>query len=70
MADMGMQMPGRRRLKAAMPNVYTGLLLGAVASLATAVVFVALAGMKVGPGEGPMAALKVHKDGAPITLHK
>jgi hypothetical protein len=68
MADMGMQMPGRNRLRAASPNVYTGLLLGAVASLATAVVFVALAGMKIGPGEGPMAALKVHKDSTSITL--
>jgi hypothetical protein len=63
-----MQMPGRNRLRAASPNVYTGLLLGAVASLATAVVFVALAGMKIGPGEGPMAALKVHKDSTSITL--
>lgn len=70
MADMGMQMPGRRRQKAASPNVYTGLLLGAVASLATAVVFVTLAGMKIGPGEGPMSALKVHKDSQSITLGK
>ncbi len=70
MADMGMQMPGRRRAKAASPNVYTGLLLGAVASLAVAVVFVAMAGMKIGPGGGPMGALKVHKDSSSIQLGK
>jgi len=70
MADMGMQMPGRRRAKAAGPNVYTGLLLGAVASLAVAVVFVMLAGMKIGPGSGPMAAFKVHKDSSSVLSGK
>lgn len=70
MAEMGMQMPGRRRARVASPNVYTGLLMAAVASLAVAVVFVAMAGMRIGPGEGPMAALKVHKDSTSIKLGK
>jgi len=60
MSQMGMQMPGRRRQAAAGPNVYTGLLLASVAALATAIVFVTLAGMKIGPGGDIMGALKIH----------
>ncbi|MEO1129089.1 MAG: hypothetical protein AAFX05_05190 [Planctomycetota bacterium] len=68
MSQMGMQMPGRRRQTTATPNVYTGLLLASVAALATAVVFVALAGMKIGPGGDVMGAFKIHPPDARLEL--
>lgn len=67
MSQMGMQMPGRRRPKATSPNVYTGLMLGAVACLTLAIVMVVMAGLKVGPAEGGkagvMTPLSIHEDG-------
>ena len=64
MSEMGMQMPGRRRPRASSPNVYTGLMLGAVACLVLAVVFVVMAGMKIGPADkGAMAPFSIHEEG-------
>lgn len=63
MSQMGMQMPGRQRRRKSMPGVYAGMMLAAVASLTMAIVFVALAGMRIGPGEGVMAAINVHPEG-------
>lgn len=63
MSQFAMQMPGAQRARSAPLNVYTGLLLAAVMSLAAAVGFVVYAGMQVGPGEGPMAAVKLHPEG-------
>lgn len=73
MTQMGMQMPGRRRPKATTPNVYTGLLLGAVVCLILAVVFVFSAGRKIGPADasgkaGLMTPLKIHEAGKPVKL--
>jgi hypothetical protein len=62
-SQFGMQMPGAQRARGASMNIYTGLMLAAVACLLTAVGFVFYAGMQVGPGGGPMAALKVHQQG-------
>ncbi len=61
--SLGMQMPGKRRPKPTSPNVYTGLMLAAVACLVTAIVLVGGAAMKVGKGEGVMAAFQVHEEG-------
>ncbi|MDX2116118.1 MAG: hypothetical protein SFZ24_10950 [Planctomycetota bacterium] len=63
MSQFAMQMPGSQRRRSSTMNIYTGLLLGAVFCLAAAVGFVAYAGMQVGPGEGPLAALKFHPEG-------
>ena len=63
MSQLGMQMPGAQRTRTASMNVYTGLMLAAVVSLLAAVGLVFYAGMQVGPGEGPMAALKLHPPG-------
>lgn len=63
MSQFGMQMPGAQRARGASMNIYTGLMLAAVVSLLAAVGFVVYAGMQIGPGEGPMAALKLHPEG-------
>ncbi|MEM1424805.1 MAG: hypothetical protein AAGH64_12495 [Planctomycetota bacterium] len=63
MSQLGMQMPGRRRTRPATPNVYTGMLAAACAALIGAIVLVGLAGIKVGPGSGVMAALTIHGSG-------
>lgn len=69
MSQLGMQMPGRRRTRPAAPNVYTGLLLAACAALFGAILLVALAGMNIGPGSGPMAAISLHDtDANSITI--
>lgn len=69
MSQLGMQMPGTYRARGASMNIYTGLMLAAVLSLVAAVGFVFYAGMQVGPGEGPMAAIKLHEPGK-VTLGK
>lgn len=64
MSQMGMQMPGgagaRRK---PIPNVYTGLMFLAVASLAAAAVLVFLQAEKLGPASttGPMKAITIHE---------
>lgn len=63
MSQFGMQMPGAQRKRNASPNVYAGLMLAAVVALGGAIGYAMLAGMKVGPGSGPMAALKLHPPG-------
>lgn len=63
MSQLGMQMPGSQRRRRASPNVYAGLLLGAVVCLAAAVGFMVYAGMKVGPGGDIMGAFKLHPPG-------
>jgi hypothetical protein len=68
MSQLGMQMPGRKRTRAATPNVYTGILLGAVGALIGAIAIVWIAGMQVGPGEGPMSALSIHPDSGRLDL--
>ena len=73
MSQMGMQMPGRRRPRATSPNVYTGLMLGSVACLILAVVFVFAAGRKIGPADQSgkaslMTPLQIHPDGKPVKL--
>lgn len=65
MSQMGMQMPGRKRPKATSPNVYTGIMLGAVACLLFAVVLVFIEGQKVAdPDKGAMAPLSIQKAGS------
>lgn len=49
MSQMGMQMPGGHAVRRAQPDVYTGLMLFAVVSLAVATAFVYMAGQRVGP---------------------
>ncbi len=68
MSQLGMQMPGRRRTRAATPNVYTGMLLAACAALLGAIVIVGSAGMKVGPGSDVMAAVKIHPASGNVDL--
>lgn len=68
MSQFGMQMPGAQRGRSAGPNVYSGILLGAVVCLAAAVGFMLYAGARVGPGGGLMAAFKVHPDRGPVQL--
>lgn len=68
MSQLGMQMPGRRRSRPADPNVYTGVLLAACAALIGAIVLVGMAGMKIGPGSGPMAALTIHPENSAVDL--
>ncbi len=60
MSQLGMQMPGSHRRRRPTPNVYAGLLLGAVICLGAAVGFMVYAGMKVGPGGDIMGAFKLH----------
>lgn len=55
-----MQMPGRQRMRAPSLNIYTGLMLCALACLITAAVLAGQAAMKVGPKGGTMNALKLH----------
>lgn len=64
----GMQMPGRQRRRASGPDVYTALVLASCVALAVACAFVALAGMKIGPGGGPMGAVQIHPEGGPLDL--
>jgi hypothetical protein len=62
--SLGMQMPGKRRPRPTAPNVYTGLMLASVACLLTAIVIVAMAATKVGPGDkGAMGMFQVHEEG-------
>jgi hypothetical protein len=61
MSQMGMQMPGRARAARPKLNVYTGLMLCAVAALAFATVFAYMASSTLGPGGGFMGAFKVHE---------
>lgn len=68
MSSLGMQMPGRQRVRASTVNVYTGLMLATVACLLGAITFVLLAGMKVGPGSGVMSAVQIHPEGQPVRL--
>lgn len=68
MSSLGMQMPGRQRTRPSTVNVYTGLLLAAVACLGGAIAFVFLAGMKVGPGSGVMSAVTIHPEGEEVRL--
>lgn len=63
MSQFAMQMPGAQRARSAPLNIYTGLILVSVVCLLAAVGFVFYAGMQVGPGGGPMAALKLHEKG-------
>lgn len=70
MSQFGMQMPGSQKARGAQMNVYTGLILLAVVALAAAVGFGFLAGMKLGPGSGPMAALKLHPPGSKLQLNQ
>ena len=63
MSQLGMQMPGARRTRKATPNIYTALAFISVACLAAAVVFTAMAAMKVAPESGIMGALKVQEAG-------
>lgn len=70
MSQLGMQMPGAQRTRSAGPNVYSGLLLGAVVCLMVAVGFLFYAGTMVGPGGGMMAALKIHPAGQKLDLGK
>jgi len=59
MSQLGMQMPGAKRSRRATPNVYTGLLLGAVAIMAGALVVVFIQAQKVAPGEGLLDVFKL-----------
>ncbi len=63
MSQLGMQMPGAQRSRAGSPNVYAGLMLAAVACLLTALIFVMVAGSRVGPGGSLMGAFRLHTDG-------
>ncbi len=66
----GMQMPGSSRRRRATPNVYSGMLLGAVICLGAAVGFMLYAGMRVGPGGDLMGAFKLHPESGPVKLGK
>lgn len=68
MSQLGMQMPGSHRRRRPVPNVYAGLLLGAVVCLAAAVGFMFYAGMRVGPGGDAMGALKLHPKQGEVRL--
>ena len=70
MSQLGMQMPGAQRTRGPSMNTYTGLLLVAVVCLGAAVGFAVLAGMKVGPGGGAMAAVKIHPEKGKLQLAK
>lgn len=63
MSQFGMQMPGSQRPRTSGMNVYTGLMLVAVACLLAAVIVGFQAGMKVGPGGDFMGALTIHPPG-------
>lgn len=63
MSQLGMQMPGAQRTRPASLNVYTGLLLCAVACLAAATFLVYRAATVVGPDEGALGAFKLHPEG-------
>lgn len=62
MSQMGMQMPGRARAARPKLNVYTGLMLCAVAALGFATAFAFIAGSTLGPGGGFMGAFQVHEE--------
>lgn len=64
MSQMGMQLPGAQRKRSPSINVYTGMMLCAVAALAAATALMFLAASRIGPDEGPMGALKVHPKGS------
>ena len=49
MSSLGMQMPGRQRVRPSGVNVYTGLMLGTVACLIGAIAFVLVHEMGVDP---------------------
>jgi hypothetical protein len=68
MSQMGMQMPGRRRVAPRSLNVYSGLLLGAIVCLIAAIVLVGMAAIQIGPGDGVMSALKIHPPDRPVDL--
>jgi hypothetical protein len=68
MSQFGMQMPGAQRTRGPAMNSYTGMMLIAVVCLGAAIGFAVYAGMKVGPGSGPMAALKLHPAQGKIQL--
>ncbi len=70
MSQFGMQMPGSSRRRRATPNVYSGMLLGAVVCLAAAVGFMLYAGMKVGPGGNIMGAFTLHPTKGAVKLGK
>ena len=65
MSQMGMQMPGRRRARAATVNVYTGLMLASVACLGFAVAMTFMAGQKIGPDKGLMGPFHLHPEARP-----
>ena len=54
MTQFGMQMPGGQQSHRAQPDVYTGLMLVAFLTLASATAFVFLAGQRVGPDGNAM----------------
>ncbi len=69
MSQLGMQMPGSQRGLRPKINVYTGLALAAVVSLAAAVVMVGRAGMMVGPGDSAFKRpFAVHPKGQELKL--
>ena len=70
MSQLGMQMPGSHRRRRPVPNVYAGLLLGAVVCLGAAVGFMVYAGMRVGPGGDIMGALKLHPKQGELRLSR
>lgn len=70
MSQFGMQMPGAQRARGPAMNAYTGMMLIAVVCLGAAIGFAVYAGMKVGPGGGPMAALKLHPQSGRLQLAK
>jgi hypothetical protein len=70
MSQFGMQMPGAQRSRGPAMNAYTGLLFVACLCLLAAITFAVLAGMKVGPGGGPLGALKMHPEQGRLQLGK
>lgn len=65
MSQFGMQMPGGRRRGGSTPDVYTGLLFLAVASLAAACLVLYFSGKAVAPEGNP---LSMHEPGGTINL--
>lgn len=62
MSQFGMQMPGGgQAARKAQPDVYTGLMLFSFLALATAAVFVWMAGERVGPDGNAMALQEAGK---------
>lgn len=62
MSQLGMNLPGSQRTRGASMNIYTGLLFLAVVSLGAATAIVWMAGMSLGPEEGPLGAFKVQDE--------